>query len=272
MHTVESFCTQVLLQGDLHSKITSPDGVLAFHDDTARMTPCRELQPARDDGLRMTSGSERLPRLNELGSADARIACIARFAHHEIMAAELFAWALLSFPHAPQRLRRGLLAALVEEQAHARLYVERLTSMGASLHGLSLSGYFWSLVPPVARSADPLCAFLAMQGLTLEQANLDFTIHYRDGFARVGDSETVAILQKIHDDEVGHVRLSNVWLSELGGASDDASAYQKHVPFPLSAARAKGRRFEAGARKRAGMSDAFIAMVQAAKPYAAIAP
>jgi uncharacterized ferritin-like protein (DUF455 family) len=218
----------------------------------------------------MHEGSEKLPPLNTLHSVDARAICLSRFAHHELMAAELFAWALLRFPEAPVGLRRGWVAALREELDHLRLYVDRLAANGVAFGDLPLSGYFWKLLPGVRQAADPARAFLCMQGLTLEQANLDFTMLYRDAFRQGGDDDTARVLQQVHDDEIAHVRLACVWLvrDDAPVADDeDLRRYQAHVPFPLSAARAKGRRFEVGARRRAGLSPAFIEHVRAAKPY-----
>jgi uncharacterized ferritin-like protein (DUF455 family) len=222
----------------------------------------------------MTDGADKLPRLGELSSSDARAATLSRFAHHELMATELFAWALLKFPNAPAALRRGFVAALVEEQAHLRLYLDRLAAHGIAFGDVPLSGYFWKLVPAIRAAASPLAAFLCAQGLTLEQANLDFTILYRDAFRAAGDLDSAAVLQRVHDDEIAHVRLARAWLVRDAGDADadaDLQRYREHVPFPLSAARAKGRRFEAGARRRAGLSEPFIAHVRDARPYAAAA-
>ena len=183
-----------------------------------------------------------------------------------MMAIELFAWALLKFPEAPAPLRRGMWAALVEEQQHLRLYLDRMQAHGAQLGDVPLSGYFWKLVPGIRAASDSVKSFLCAQGLTLEQANLDFTITFRDAFQRAGDVESAAVMQRVHDDEIGHVRLAKTWLCKDG--DDDKDAFVQHVPFPLSAARAKGKRFEIGARRRAGLSEPFIAMVRDAQPYA----
>ena len=42
----------------------------------------------------MASGAARLPKLHQLEPVEARISCLARFAHHELQAVELFAWIL----------------------------------------------------------------------------------------------------------------------------------------------------------------------------------
>jgi len=103
-------------------------------------------------------------------------------------------------------------------------------------------------------------------GLTLEQANLDFTLLYRDAFREAGDEASAQVCQRVHDDELRHVRLASEWLARLSpDAEDDVSAYERAVPFPLGPARAKGRRFDASARKRAGLSPAFIERVRTAR-------
>ena len=45
----------------------------------------------------------------------------------------------------------------------------------------------------------------------------------------------------------------------------DLEAYTGHVPFPLSPARAKGRRFDAAGRRSAGLSEALIEAVRTAR-------
>ena len=267
--TMADLCRRILEGGALSDKCANGDGrAVADHADADVVDI--DL-PARCDGLRMVDGAERLPPLRELHRADARVECLSRFAHHEMMAIEFFAWALLRFPSAPASLRRGMWAALLEEQLHLGLYLDRLKAHGAVLGDIPLSGYFWKLMPAIRAAPDPLKAFLCGQGLTLEQANLDFTILYRDAFSLAGDVESAAVMQRVHDDEISHVRLARTWMCKGTNDADDTSdvdAYLAHVPFPLSAARAKGRRFEAGARRRAGLSEPFIALVKDARPYA----
>ena len=48
-------------------------------------------------------------------------------------------------------------------------------------------------------------------------------------------------------------------------AVDDLEAYVQTVPFPMGPARAKGRRFDVGARRRAGLSEAMIEAIRVAR-------
>jgi uncharacterized ferritin-like protein (DUF455 family) len=186
------------------------------------------------------------------------------------MAVEYFAWALLRWPELPSALRRGLLAALADEQRHCRLYLERLAAHGAVFESDDHSDYFWRQAPAIAASPAGPRAFLSAMGLTLEQANLDFTLTYRDAFAAAGDSETAAVCQIVHDEEIAHVALAARWLIRLSenqaaSADDDLELYLESVPFPLGPARAKGRRFDATSRRRAGLSPRLIEHVRRAR-------
>lgn len=264
--TVRAFCLRILESGNLASKLApprTPDGRRL--DDSEPGPPCCIGAPAREERLRLRSGARRLPKLGELQSADARVATLSRFAHHELMAVELFAWALLRWPELPAPLRRGFLHALEEEQAHLRLYLERLQAHGAALGDEPLSDYFWKHVGAI--EAGGPAAFLAAMGLTLEQANLDFSLLYRDAFRGVGDEETARALQRIHDEEIGHVALAATWLRRLRPGLSDVEAYERSVPFPFSAARAKARRFDVASRRKAGLSEPFIEWVRQARPY-----
>ncbi len=269
--TAEEFCYQLLTHGELAVKLTPPrrpDGRLL--PLTVDAPPRRLSEPARTAELRMRPGAEPLPGLGRLRDPQARALCLERFAHHELQAIELFAWMLLAFPGPPlpPGLRRAMLLTLEEEQAHLRLYLDRLHDHGWGLGRSTLSDYLWQHHEGVLRAPQPALAFLCAMGLTFEQANLDFTLLYRDGFRAAGDEASAQVLQRVHDEEIRHVRVAMHWLRRLKDpACSEVETYQAAVPFPLSAARAKGRRFDIAARHRAGLPDAFIAHIRSARPY-----
>jgi uncharacterized ferritin-like protein (DUF455 family) len=265
--SVRAFCLRLLERGDLASKLAPPlraDGS-PLDDEAPGPAACVE-RPAREPGLALSAGAGPLPRPGELESPAARARCLARFAHHELMAAELFAWALLRWPELPGELRRGWLGALSDEQKHCRLYLGRLRALGSDLHEHALSDYFWKHAPAIAASPHGPRAFLSAMGLTLEQANLDFALLYRDAFRTAGDEASARACQIVHDDEIGHVRLAATWLARLGDPQQsETERYAEAVPFPLSAARAKGRHFAADSRRRAGLGEEFIEHVRTAR-------
>lgn len=248
-----------------------PDGDGEREDETSRsLSPHQSAAggsaAAPERGF-AASRSRRLPSLGALADPGARIACLSRFAHHELQAIELFAWAILRFPQLPLPLRRGFLLVLEEEQDHLRLYLDRLRAHGATLSA-GQSDYLWRHTAGIEASPDPVLAFLSAVGLTFEQANLDFAGMYRDAFLAAGDVASAEVLAQVHRDEIRHVRLAVRWLGRLKQPGEsDLSAYLRAVPFPLSPARAKGRRFDLLARRQAGLSDEFIAHIAAAQPY-----
>jgi uncharacterized ferritin-like protein (DUF455 family) len=263
---LRAFCVRILECGDLESKLTAPGELAAEGADLRIGPPVDVARPVRDPGLEMTGSSSKLPALRALGSRDARATCMARFAHHELMAVELFAWALLRWPELPDALKRGLVLTLAEEQIHCRLYLGRLGVLGRTLGEYGHSDYFWRHARTIVESPHGVRAFLAAMGLTLEQANLDFTLLYRDAFFEVGDEASAQVCQRVHDDEIRHVRLAAEWLERLDEDSETMTgAYEAAVPFPLAAHRAKGRRFDALARRRAGLDDEFIEYVRLAR-------
>ncbi len=216
----------------------------------------------------MRGGAERLPAPGELADPRARATSLRRFAHHELMAVELFAWALLLWPDVPRPLRRAWLRTLHDEQRHLGLYLGRLRMLGSDLSDEPLSDYFWKHAASIREGTRGPLGFLSAMGLTLEQANLDFTLLYRDAFRRVGDEESAIVSQRVHDDEQRHVKLAARWLVRLKRPDEsDVEAYEASVPFPLCAARAKGRAFSASARRSAGLSDAMIEYVRHAGPH-----
>ncbi|MDJ0786229.1 MAG: DUF455 family protein [Myxococcota bacterium] len=255
---------RILECGDLETKLapvpTLPAGV-GFEG----LSPIEIDRPCRDAEIAMGSGAESLPRPGALGDPRARALCLARFAHHELQATELLAFALLRWPDLPAALVRSWLSVLADEQRHARLYLARLHAHDACLaEHAPHSDYFWKHAGAMAAGGPP--AFLAVLGLTLEQANLDFSLLYRDGFRAAGDEASARVLEVVHRDEIGHVRMAAHGLRQLlPEHHGDRARYEASVPFPLSAARAKGRRFDAAARRRAGLEEEFIEHVRTAR-------
>jgi len=247
--------------------------------------------PAREAKIEMCSevlrGSSQLPKASQiLASVGARIRCLQKFAHHELQAVELFAWALLRFPLAPRGLQVGVLRTLTEEQDHCRLYLSRiaaLTPEGVSAAPFGkppLSSHLWRGLGAIRTAADPMSAFLCGIGLTYEAANLDHTLKFRDLFRQAGDKASAEALQRIHDDEVGHVRLARVWLRRIARRPhgperalsadchiDDVDLYSTHAAFPpFELQKARGRPMLAfEGRRRAGFSERYIREVSSAK-------
>lgn len=267
VRTLRQFCSGILASGDLKSKLSPPrqqDGQPL--DDSNPGHPLYIAHPVRNPEIAMAAGLPNLPEVDELKRPEGRIKCLARFAHHELMAVELFAWALLRWTELAAELRQAFLRVLADEQRHCRLYVDRLTELGGTFFEPPHSNCFWKHVPAISESPHGPSAFLAGVGLTLEQANLDLTLLYREAFAAAGDKQSADVLLRVHEDEINHVAMAAHWIKLLGPpGSDLIEAYSEAVPFPLSAAGARARRFDVSARQRAGLGEAFIEFVRRAQ-------
>ena len=177
------------------------------------------------------------------------------FANHELLALELMALALLKFPQAPEKFRRGLVQTLKDEQEHVRLYQQRMQEIGVSFGEIPVGDFFWKAIGPMETPMD----FVTSLSLTLEQANLDYARHYARVYRQLDDPETAAILERIYRDEIGHVKYGLTWFRRWQEAGmSEWEAYRQTLRFPLGPARAKGIGFNRAGRLQAGLSADYI--------------
>ncbi len=177
------------------------------------------------------------------------------FANHELLALELMALALLKFPQAPEKFRRGLVQTLKDEQEHVRLYQQRMQAIGVQFGEIPVGDFFWKAIGPMQTPMD----FVTGLSLTLEQANLDYARHYAEVYRQLDDPETAAILERIYRDEIGHVKHGLTWFRHWQEAGlSEWEAYGRALRFPLGPARAKGIGFNRAGRLQAGLSADYI--------------
>ena len=177
------------------------------------------------------------------------------FANHELLALELMALALLKFPQAPEKFRRGLVQTLKDEQEHVRLYQQRMQAIGVEFGQIPVGDFFWKAIGPMETPMD----FVTSLSLTLEQANLDYARHYAQVYRQLDDPETAAILERIYRDEIGHVKHGLTWFRRWQETElSEWEAYRQTLRFPLGPARAKGIGFNRAGRLKAGLSADYI--------------
>jgi uncharacterized ferritin-like protein (DUF455 family) len=233
--------------GPLIATDHSPGHAIALPDGPGRP---KELR-VRPDGVRVD-----FPGIHRLDDDRERGVMLHFLANHELLAAELMALVLLRFPDAPAEYRAGVYEAMREEQAHALMYLRRMSECGIAFGDLPVNDHFWKIVAPMETPLD----FVTRLNLTFEQANLDFSKHYATLFRQVGDDSTAAVLEKIHRDEIGHVGHGLKWFRRWKERGEsDWNAYRRCLSFPLTPARAKGiAPFNADSRRLAGLDEDFI--------------
>jgi len=259
---LQEFARRVLFAESLEEKLAAPGGPVT--DESPGAAIVAPGSPGRPPALRMARRGVRadLPPLHELHRDEPRAVLFHFFANHELLATELMALAILKFPDAPRAFRRALLQTLREEQEHTRLYMQHMARGGISFGDLPVNGFFWRHVSGMESPLD----YVSRLSLTFEQANLDFSHHFAGVFGKMGDTETAALMQRIYEDEIGHVGCGLRWLRKWKQPDEsDFAAWRKVLRFPLSPARARGTvPFNAEGRRRAGMDDAFISSVEIA--------
>jgi len=255
------FALALLTEPTLAAKLRPPPAGVS---DGAPGEPRRDVTSARPANLQIRPSREvRVPPIRGMADPSQRARIIHALANHELQAAELFAWALLAFPAAPARFRRGLLGICADEQRHCRMYISRLEAHGAGFGDYPVTGYFWNKVD----SLDTPLTFVCTMGLTFENANLDFAVDYAAAARAAGDDATAAVIDQVHGDEIDHVRFAWHWLNELAPAGQDPwETYTSNVTWPLGPHRARGKSFDRAGRNRAGLDAEFIDRLENTAP------
>ncbi len=248
---------QILFGEDLWTdKCVSLD---SFADDAPGPAIAVPPAPGRSADIALHGPSTAPPKAHGLASAGVRGQLLHAMANHELQALELMALALLRFPDADPRFRRGLAHIMADEQRHLSLYVRRMMDLGVAPHDLPHSDFFWRAL----RDIDNPLTFVVQMGLVLEQANLDFAAHWSTRLRSAGDTTTADLLDVVYADEIGHVRHGVRWATRWKNDEDTLwDVFLRHTAEPMTPARATGPVFDANARRRAGLPDDFIARVQ----------
>jgi uncharacterized ferritin-like protein (DUF455 family) len=274
--TVERWCLERIATRVLEAKLAPPPPPPL--DEDSSWEPAhpafpvflgrRPARPGRPDALQVTCRSPRTPRPGALarpGANDARAALLHTLLHHELQAAELFCWAVLAFPDTPRDFRAGLVRLAQEELGHLALYRRQLERLGFAVGDFEVRDWFWERVPQCATPA----AFVALQGLGLEGANLEHSARFAVLFRRAGDVAGAEVLERVERDEVAHLAFAARWFERFTGAPLDYDTWRAHLPPPLTPALLRGPELNRAARGRAGMDARFLDRLEAEPPATA---
>ena len=136
------------------------------------------------------------------------MALLHSVAHIEFTAIQL-AWDhLYRFRGLPIEYYIDWLGVAHEEAEHFSLIQARLQQLGSTYGELCAHAGLWSIA---CDTAYDLAARMAMVPRFMEARGLDVTPGMIERLAQVGDGESVAALEVILRDEVGHVDLGSKW-------------------------------------------------------------
>ena len=224
-------------------------------------SPLRLTEPGRPPEFRAARRGERTPKLLALKEPHYRARALHAFFHHELQAAELMCWALLAFADAELSFRKGLLGICLDEIRHMNLYREHIQTLGSHIGEFGVRDWFWKRVP----TCPSKLSFVAVMGMGLEAANLEYAADFAARFRIVGDEQGALIQERIAKEEVAHVSFATRWFAHWTGGCD-FETWAAELPPPLSPWVMHGTPIAQDQRKRAGMSDEFIAALEAFVP------
>lgn len=258
---LREYAASLLTATTVEGKLRPPPAIESGGTEPGSVPPL-----SRPAGLEIREGGRvRVPPAQAWPDVAQRVRILHALANHELQAAELFAWAILTFPEVPDAMRRGWLRILGDEQRHCRMYMDRLEAHGARFGDFAVSGHFWRKAKDMTTPLRFTCAM----GLTFESANLDFGGDLVAAAEKAGDAESARVLRSVHEDEVRHVRFAFEWLVRLKDPSQSAwEAYVANVVAPQGPSRARGVDFDRAAREAAGFDEDFIARLEATPPEA----
>jgi uncharacterized ferritin-like protein (DUF455 family) len=247
--TVERACWDLIAATSWEGK-RAPRGGSWWEEPVA----LRPSGPGRPAQLETLGRAPRTPRPGALRRPEARGALFVRFLHHELQAAELFAFGVLAFPETPRAFREGLVRLAQEELGHLALYRDHAERLGVDTDSMPIRDWFWTRVHGCERPEQ----FVAFLGLGLEGANLDHSARFAAAFRAAGDAEGAAILERVGRDEVRHVAFSRTWFERFTGTPLSFDGWEAALPVPLSAGLFRGEPVQLEARAEAGLDAAFL--------------
>ena len=228
-------------------------GKLAFAFDVAM--PDEPGRPARPELL----PPNRMPKRGKGGSERGRIALWHALAHIEFVAIDLALDMAGRFGAAmgPQFVSDFLKVA-ADEAMHFALIERHLATLGSHYGALPAHSGLWDAA---RETAHDVAARLAVVPMVLEARGLDVTPATLERVQAAGDSRGAAILKRILDDEIVHVRFGSThFVAESARRGESAEILWKSLVARHFRGAVKPP-FNDSARLSAGLPRSFYAGV-----------
>lgn len=181
------------------------DGRLALDEATPVVPLSIPGRPARP----LLVAPREVPRRG-LGTREGRAALVHAVAHIEFNAINLALDAVYRFRGLPRAYYDDWLRVADEEARHFTLLADRLADFGMRYGDLPAHNGLWEMA--VKTDGDWLLR-MALVPRVLEARGLDVTPGMIERLRQAGDVETVAALEVILREEVGHVAIGSRWFA-----------------------------------------------------------
>lgn len=172
------------------------------------------MQPARPEKPELLDPRD-VPRRRP-GSPEGRKAILHAIAHIELNAVDLHWDIIARFTDVPFPLGfyDDWVKSADEESKHFNLVCDRLEALGSYYGEMPAHAGMWRAAED---TANDLMGRLAVVPMVLEARGLDVTPGMIDIFTKAQDPDTVAALEVIYAEEVGHVAYGSKWFHFLCG-------------------------------------------------------
>lgn len=198
------------------------------------------------------------PRLvgrRSMATVEGRAMLIHALAHIEFNATNLALDALWRFPGMPAGYYTDWLRVASEEAIHFSMLSAHLQTLGFQYGDFAAHDSLWEMVE---RTREDIVARMALVPRTLEARGLDAIPPLRAKLAQAGDLAAAKILDRILQDEIGHVAIGNHWYVYLC----DQQGLEPRAAYDALAARYRAPAlkgpFNIEARRLAGFTEAEL--------------
>jgi len=191
-----------------------------------------------------------------VGTVEGRAALVHAIAHIELNAIDLALDAVWRFDGLPDAFYRDWAGVAREEALHFTLLRDHLRGLGFAYGDFPAHAALWEMAE---RTRGDVLARIALVPRTLEARGLDASPAVKAKLLGAGDTAGAAIIDRILQDEIGHVAIGNRWFRWLCDARDlDPVETYAALAARHAAPRPRGP-FNVEARRAAGFSEAELA-------------
>lgn len=252
MYDLFDAAEEILMLGDVDSKVFQTHLVARqWHDGLISLGGACKVEakpvPGRPEKPLLVEPAK-VPR-RSMNSEQGRAALVHAIAHIEFNAINL-AWdAVYRFREMPRDYYTDWIRVADEEAYHFSLLRERLQEMGYEYGDFEAHNGLWEMA---CKTDHDVMIRMALVPRVLEARGLDVTPAMMEKLKKAGDKRTLALLEIILRDEIGHVAIGSRWFRYLCDKRDlDAektfiSLLQEHMKGHIKGPFYEQARLEAG--------------------------
>jgi uncharacterized ferritin-like protein (DUF455 family) len=147
-----------------------------------------------------------------IGTEQGRITLLHAVAHIEFNAINIALDAAYRFQQMPDSYVGDWLLVASEEALHFTLLKDELEARNSYYGAFDAHRGLWDMV---CKTRHDVLHRMALVPRVMEARGLDVTPAMIKKFRKIGDESACDILQRIYQDEIGHVRIGNHWFQYL---------------------------------------------------------